>query len=79
MQQGGEHFGEGETIARARGEQTRGAVNRQGKTVVRIAFDIGHEAKELDIAKQQLVFARIVAVRRDHHMAGAIEHALRLG
>ena len=47
--------------------------------MVRIAFDIGHEAKELDIAKQQLVFARIVAVRCDHHMAGTIEHALRLG
>ncbi len=48
-------------------------------TVVGVAFNIGHETKEFDIAKQELVFTGVVAVRRDHHVAGTVQDALGLG
>ncbi len=78
MEQSGEHFGQGQTIAGTGFEQARRTVNREGKTVIGVALDIGHKAKEFHVSKQQLIFPWVVAVSRDGHVAGTIEDALSL-
>ena len=46
--------------------------------MISVALDIRHEAKEFEIAKQQLVLTRVITIRGNGHTAGAVQHALCL-
>jgi hypothetical protein len=78
MQQGRQEFRQRHSIAGAGGEQTGRAINRQGKAVIGIPLDVRPQPEQFEVAKQQLVFAGVIAVRREHHLVGAVQHALGL-
>jgi hypothetical protein len=78
VQQRWQEFGECQPIAKAGREQTGGSIDGQGKPVIGITFDVGHQPKELEVAKQEFVLAGVVAVRRQHHLVGPVQHALGL-
>jgi hypothetical protein len=78
VQQRREEFRQHEPIARAGREQTRGSADGQRKPVIGVALDISYEPKEFEVPKQPLVFTGIVAMRREHHLAGPVQHALGL-
>ena len=79
VEDGGNELGNVDAVAGAGFEEASGAVDGDGKALVGFALDVGHQAKEFEVAKHQLVFARIVAMQVHDYVAGFVEDALYLG
>ena len=55
-----------------------GAVDSDGEAVLGVALDVGHEPEQLEVAKQGLVLAGVIAKGGQNKFARSVEHALGL-
>ena len=78
VQHRGQKLGELNPVPHRGFEQAGRTIQKDAVPGIDIAGDSVHQAKEFQIAKQQLVLAGIVAVRGDHQLARAIQNALGL-